>query len=114
MMIPGEVEEQVGVVSPFNLPIMYGMYKHAVNAPDQIYYVRRYYCHLPSAITAAAAVVGVLNKILNASRPSEHPLGVRGENVKTFRWHHRSFKGKTSSSWHLNGFPDGSSNIVIH
>ena len=27
-------------------------------------------------------------KILNASRPSEHPP-VRGENVKTFRWDHR-------------------------
>ena len=109
-----EAEEQVGVVFPFNLPIMYGMYKHAVNAPDQILCIRYYYCHLPSAITAAAAVVGVLNKNLNAYRPSEHPPGVRGENIKTCRWYHRSCKGKTSSSWHLNGFPDGSSTLTTY
>ena len=46
---------------------------------------------------------------LNASRPSEYPP-VRGENVKTFRWDHRLQIIQTSS-WHLNGFPDGS-NIV--
>ena len=31
---------------------------------------------------------GLLQKSLNASRPSEHPP-VRGENGKTFRWDHR-------------------------
>ena len=45
---------------------------------------------------------------LNASRPSEHPP-VRGENAKTFRWDHRL--QTQTSSWHLNGFPDGS-NII--
>ena len=47
----------------------------------------------------------LLDTSLNASRPSDHPP-VRGENVTTFRWDHR-LEDKTSS-WHLNGFPDGS------
>ena len=50
----------------------------------------------------------VSKKNLHASRPSEHPP-VWGGNVKTFRWDHR-LQYKTSS-WHLNGFPDGS-NII--
>ena len=32
--------------------------------------------------------ITILNKNLNAPRPSEHPP-VRGGNVKTFRWDHR-------------------------
>ena len=47
-----------------------------------------------------------LKKKMNASRPSEHPQ-VREENVKTFRWDHR-LQRQEISSWHLNGFPDGS------
>ena len=47
-----------------------------------------------------------LKKNLNASRLSEHP-SVRGKNVKKFRWGIIGCKYKTSS-WHLNGFPDGS------
>ena len=46
-----------------------------------------------------------LKKNQNVSRPSEHP-SVKGRNVKTFRWNHRL--QKPTSSWHLNGFPDGS------
>ena len=42
---------------------------------------------------------------MNASGPAEHPP-VRGENVKTFRWDHRL--QIQTSSYHLNGFPDGS------
>ena len=48
----------------------------------------------------------VFKKNLNAPRPSEHPP-VRGENVKTFRGGIIGCKDKTSS-WHLNGSPDGS------
>ena len=39
----------------------------------------------------------------NAPRPSEHPP--QGKNVKTFRLDDIGSKYKTSSSWHLNGFP---------
>ena len=49
--------------------------------------------------------MGCLKKNLNASRPSEHS-SVRGENVKTLGGI-IGCKYKTSS-WHLNGFPDGS------
>ena len=50
-----------------------------------------------------------LKKNLNASRPSEHPT--QGEkNVKTLRGGIIGCKDKTSS-WHLNGFPSGGSNV---
>ena len=48
----------------------------------------------------------ILKKNQNTPRPSEHPP-VRGIFFfKTFRWD-QGCKYKTSS-WHLNGFPDGS------
>ena len=47
-----------------------------------------------------------LKKHLNTSRPSEH-LPVRGKNFETFWWDHRLQIYKISS-WHSNGFPDGS------
>ena len=47
-----------------------------------------------------------LKKNLNAPRPSEHPP-VRGKSVKTFLGGIIGCKDETSS-WHLNGFPDGS------
>ena len=51
-----------------------------------------------------------VKKNLNASKPSEHPP-VRGENVKTFRWDHTVGCKYTTSSWHLNGFPNNGGNI---
>ena len=50
--------------------------------------------------------VKCLRKNLNASRPSEHPP-VRGKNVKKKLDRIIGCKYKTSS-WHLNGLPDGS------
>ena len=50
-----------------------------------------------------------LNKNLNASRPYEHPP-VRGENVENVLGGIIGCKYKTSSC-HLNGFPDGSTNF---
>ena len=46
-----------------------------------------------------------LKKNLNASRPSEHP-SVRGEKMSKRLGGIIGCKDKTSS-WHLNGFPDG-------
>ena len=53
-------------------------------------------------------LVWYLKKNLNAPRPSEHPLpsSEGGKKVKTFRSDHRL--QRQISSWHLNGFPDGS------
>ena len=48
--------------------------------------------------------VGVLKKNQNVSRPSEHPP-VRGGVLKRLGGI-KGCKYKTSS-WHLNGFPDG-------
>ena len=50
-----------------------------------------------------------LNKNLNASRPSEHPP-VRGKNMSKRLGGIIGYKYKTSS-WHLNGIPDGT--VVI-
>ena len=47
-----------------------------------------------------------LKKNLNASRPSEHPP-VRGKKMSKRLGGIKDCKDKTSS-WHLNGFPDGS------
>ena len=49
----------------------------------------------------------LFKKKQNAPRPSGHPP-VRGENVRTFRWDLRLQRQKKNSSWHLNGFLDGS------
>ena len=62
-------------------------------------------------------LAGLFKENLNASRPSAHP-SVRGKkNVRTFRWDHRiGCKDKKNSSWHLNGFSDGSnigSTVII-
>ena len=46
-----------------------------------------------------------LNKTQNAPRPSEHPP-VRGEKMLKRLGGIKGCKYKTSS-WHLNGFPDG-------
>ena len=47
-----------------------------------------------------------LKKNQNAPRPSEHPP-VRGEKVSKLLGGIKGYKYKKSSSWHLNGFPDG-------
>ena len=47
----------------------------------------------------------ILKKNQNAPRPSEHPP-VRGENMSSLLGGIKDCKYKTSS-WHLNGFPDG-------
>ena len=46
-----------------------------------------------------------LKKNQNAPRPSEHPP-VRGENMSKRLGGIKGCKYKTSS-WHINGFPDG-------
>ena len=58
-------------------------------------------------------VIYCLKKNLDASRPSEHPTQTGGKiksNVKKLsRWDHIvGCKEDKTSSWHLNGFPDGS------
>ena len=59
-----------------------------------------------SALNSDDELVDCLKKNLYASRPSEHP-SVRGKEMSKRLGGIISCKNITSS-WHLNGFPDGS------
>ena len=59
------------------------------NIPNILHYRLRILKYLDTKKTQEAAhKISIVNKNLNAPRPSEHPP-VRGKHVKTFRWDHR-------------------------
>ena len=62
-----------------------------------------------SSLEFVSGISMFLKKNQNAPRPSEHPP-VRGEKMSKRLGGIKGSKYKTSS-WHLNGFPDGS-NII--